>query len=76
MQSRGGSTLCGTMRNFQHGDPVSYRGYTHHVCGFSPMSVRPRRLLLHDPVSRQVLEVTEDELQADQGETNEPAPEP
>lgn len=53
------------MTSFEIGDRLAFQGRVYFLRGFSPMSVRPRRLLLEDSVSRQTVELVEAELARD-----------
>lgn len=61
------------MTRLRIGDRVAYRGRLFFVHGFSPMSVTPRKLHLKDATSHQVIEVTENELAADEPTGSEQA---
>lgn len=55
------------MTEIRVGDDVNYRGRELRVRGISPMSASPRRVLLEDRDTGEVLEVALDELEQENG---------
>lgn len=53
-------TACGAISKTQLGERVLIDGRVYVVCGFSPMSVQPPRLLLEDAASGAQVEIPAD----------------